>query len=289
MLFNIIRNALLLFILVSCALPTFASSVFKISKGDRTVYIGGTMHVLSQTDYPLPKGYKTAYQDAQTLVFETDMAALTSLEFQQQMLSKLTYLDGTTLEDVLSLDTLNLLKMHLKSRSVPYESVKTMKPGFAGITLSVIELSAIGLNAQGVDAYYHMMAMGDGKAIDWLETPMEQISFLAQLGEENSDEYIKYTLDEIDTMPNTVNALKGAWKAGDMQELERVGVTTWAKDYPDIYNLILANRNEKWMERLVPMFETDETEFVLVGALHLVGEHGLIPQFKQLGYTIQQM
>jgi uncharacterized protein YbaP (TraB family) len=37
------------------------------------------------------------------------------------------------------------------------------------------------------------------------------------------------------------------------------------------------------------MFDTVETEFVLVGVAHLVGEHGLISMLQSKGYEIVQL
>ena len=52
------------------------SSVWKISKGDASVYLGGTCHILRKSDYPLPKEFEQAYAEADSLVFEIDPASL---------------------------------------------------------------------------------------------------------------------------------------------------------------------------------------------------------------------
>jgi uncharacterized protein YbaP (TraB family) len=43
------------------------------------------------------------------------------------------------------------------------------------------------------------------------------------------------------------------------------------------------------MPKIEAMFDTVETEFVLVGVAHLVGEHGLISMLQSKGYEIVQL
>ena len=52
---------------------------------------------------------------------------------------------------------------------------------------------------------------------------------------------------------------------------------------------LLVQRNNAWMQIIEPMFRDDDTEFVLVGAAHLVGEDGLLSQLQAKGYTITQL
>jgi uncharacterized protein YbaP (TraB family) len=58
---------------------------------------------------------------------------------------------------------------------------------------------------------------------------------------------------------------------------------------PDLYESLLVNRNNNWMPKIEAMFDTDETEFVLVGVAHLVGEHGLTAMLQSKGYEIVQL
>jgi len=57
----------------------------------------------------------------------------------------------------------------------------------------------------------------------------------------------------------------------------------------DIYDLLLTSRNNNWMPVLTDLMTTPETEFVLVGAMHIPGDTGLITQLKAKGYSVEQM
>ena len=66
-------NFFILCLFVAVSHVANASSVWKVTKGDNTIYVAGTMHLLSPDDYPLPASYEEAYKASDTLVFETDV------------------------------------------------------------------------------------------------------------------------------------------------------------------------------------------------------------------------
>ena len=70
-------KAFIFFILISFSAATVeaGSPVWKVSKGSNYLYVGGTVHILSETDYPLPYAFELAYQR---------LAALVGAEFLQE-------------------------------------------------------------------------------------------------------------------------------------------------------------------------------------------------------------
>ena len=65
---------------VVCTVSSADTSVFKVSKDDEHLFIGGTIHMLAESDFPLPEEFDQAYQNAELIVFETDIAAMGSPE-----------------------------------------------------------------------------------------------------------------------------------------------------------------------------------------------------------------
>jgi uncharacterized protein YbaP (TraB family) len=47
------------------------TSVWKISNENNVLYIGGTVHILRASDYPLPEAFNTAFEKSEIMVFET--------------------------------------------------------------------------------------------------------------------------------------------------------------------------------------------------------------------------
>ena len=74
-----IKNTIFV-LLLSCIIfniPAFAKSpVWRISKDRNHVFIGGTIHVLSKSDFPLPEAFDSAFNNSNLLVLEADVQKL---------------------------------------------------------------------------------------------------------------------------------------------------------------------------------------------------------------------
>lgn len=274
---------------ILCCVLSFnslAASVWEVTKNGNTVYLGGTLHILSPGDYPLPTAYDKAYKNADTVVFETDLAALNSPEFTQKTMALMMYTDGRTIKDDLSLETYQQLSDFLASRGLSIQQVSVMKPSMLGITLSMLEMQRQGLTSQGVDNFFFELASKDDKHIDWFETPEEQLTILANLGQGEEDAYIRYTLEELKTMPDLLGPLKKYWRNGDMTGLYEFSMAEFKADYPDVYADVLTTRNKAWLPKIERFLTTPDTELVLVGTMHMAGEEGVLSMLKAKGYKV---
>ncbi|MBQ4831409.1 TraB/GumN family protein [Alteromonas sp. MMG017] len=274
---------------VGLTTPAFSASVFKVSNGENTLYIGGTLHLLSESDYPLPNAYDTAYQQSETLVFETDLDALETQEFAQSMMKKLTYTQGNSLADDLSEKTIANLSAHMEARGLSLSNFMMYKPAFLSITLSMIELQIMGLTSEGVDKHFFNRGKNDNKTILWLESPEQQLSFIQKMGNGDEDAFIQYTLEDVETLPQVLPKMKSSWKAGDIDKMYEESMADFKSEYPDIFDTLLSSRNKSWMQFLVEALATKSTEFVLVGALHLPGELGVLNMLEQQGFSVEKV
>ena len=287
-------NSLILLLLVFCC-GTFSNvaakaPVWKVSKGQEHLYLGGTIHVLSKSDYPLPESFDKAFDNSQQLVFEIDIAQMSDPMFAEQFKAVLTYQDEQTLKGALSDDTYQMLQSYLEQRSLAIELFAKTKPVGVSLSLLVIEMQRLSLSsAQGVDQFYHQQAIKHAKQITALETVQEQMSFISQMGLGNEDALIESTLQDLDGLEQSWPSMSSAWRSGDTNKLDALLVEEMQQDFPEIYRLLLQQRNNSWMEKIIPMFATKEVEFILVGALHMVGDHGLLEQLAALGYTVEQL
>lgn len=266
-----------------------AASVWKVSSDKHTLYVGGTIHILSPQDYPLPNEYDVAYEAADTVVFETDMQAVNSIDFQQKMMAQLVYSDGTTLDKVLKPATYATLKQHMADRNVPIEAMAQLKPSLIAVTLSMMELQALGFTSEGVDQFYANKSKVDGKPQAWFETPEEQITFLVNLGKEDESGMIDYAIRDIKKLPETISALRASWRSGDMQAMADVSIDDFKADYPQIYQDLLVNRNNNWLPKIDAMLHDQGVEFILVGGLHLAGPDSVLAKLAAKGYKIEKL
>ncbi len=276
-------------LLAAATFQTQAASVWKITSGTHTLYIGGTIHLLTPQDYPLPKAYEQAYQAANKVVFETNMDTLNQPQFKRQMQSELSYHDGTTIDQVLSPATLQSLQDYLNTRHVPLSAIQNLKPSALAISLSMIELKHLGFTSEGVDQFYAQKAQQDHKPKGWLEEPEAQLALLSDLNDQDNDAVVNYTLDEIKDMANTMTKLRNSWRKGDIEAMAAIELNDFKKDYPEIYHSLLVKRNNLWVPQIKAMLENDTTEFVMVGAMHLAGPDSVLEKLKLSGYQVTRL
>ena len=265
------------------------TSVWSVRSGDNVIYLGGTVHLLRPGDYPLPDEFEEAYQASSELYFETDIAAMGDLSVQAQMLQQLTYSDERSLRTVLSDEAYTALSAYTQTAGLPIVMLEKFKPGLLISTLQILVFQSMGFTPQGVDAFFHTRAVADGKAEGQLETVQEQIGFIAAMGEGNESEFILLSLKDLTETGNVIDGMIGAWRSGDAQGLSELFVEDMKVEAPALYDTLLLERNLKWIPQINRMLQDADTEFVLVGAAHIVGENGLLDLLSQEGYEINQL
>lgn len=264
------------------------TSLWRVSNGANEIYIGGTIHLLGRSDYPLPEEFDRAFREADKLILEADLSALSRPEVQMEMLRRLQYSDGTTLRDVLDAETYAELGRFCSNSGIPIESLLNLKPPMVAISLMMIELQRLGLAEAGVDHFFDAKARAEGKAIDALETLETQLTVLENMGQGKENELISSTLKDVQMLPEIMGDLKNAWFTGDLDTLEEVGIAPMRADFPELYRAMLVDRNNVWLTKITEMLATPERELVLVGALHLAGREGIVAQLRERGYTVER-
>ncbi|PCJ28198.1 MAG: TraB/GumN family protein [SAR86 cluster bacterium] len=265
------------------------TSVWSVLSGNNTVYLGGTVHLLRPSDYPLPEEYEQAYQASSDIYFETDISAMSKLSVQTQMLQQLTYSDDRTLKSVLNEEAYTAIAEYAAGLGMPLMMLEKFKPGLLVSTFQVLEFQRMGFTPLGVDSHYNTKAINDGKPIGQLETVEEQIGFLAAMGEGNESEFILLSLRDIDQTEQLIEEMIQAWRTGNNQKLSEMFVEEMKEEAPELYDSLLLQRNLKWIPQIEQMLKDEDTEFVLVGAAHIVGENGLLELLSSKGYQIKQL
>ena len=261
--------------------------VWKVSKGDHELYIGGTIHILQEQDYPLPVEFERAYAEADKLVFEVDIAQASSLAFQQQLMQAALYDDGSTLASHLRPSTLQQLTAFARARGIEPESLLPFKVGMLVVILTVNELNLHGIQGEGVDQYFSLRASQDQKPAAALESVAQQIEFLSAMGEGEEDQLVLQTIEELEDLGEEFFTLKSAWREGDTQALVEIGLEDF-QAFPGAYQSILVNRNRAWLPNIEAMLEDSSVEYVLVGVLHLVGEDSVLAMLEAKGYRVER-
>ena len=278
-------TSLLVFISISASAET---SLYEITKGDQKIYLGGTIHVLRTSDYPLPPEFEQAYENAKILVLETDMKKASSPEFGQQMAQAFRYSDGKNLSQDLQPKLWQELQAFADERQFPLGQISTYKAMFVSLTLSVAEMQRKGFGVgQGVDSYFYQKAILSSKATQELETTDEVLVQLQSLADMDANLVIKGTLRDLHKMDSVLEKALVYWRAGDLDKLDKEMAADMRKETPEVYQQLLVARNQAWLPKIEQMFSSPEVELVLVGSLHLSSKDGLLAQLKKRGYKIK--
>ena len=291
--FKVLRFALAMrFTLLLCLLlPCLAwpeTSLWRVSKDNQAVLIGGTMHLLGKSDYPLPDEFEQAFREIDTLVLETDLEALAKPNAQAQLRQSLIFTDGSNLKNALKPKTYKELTRYCKASGLAINTLLAMKPALVVLTLTMVELKRLGLADAGVDQFFLDKAKAQGKKITGLESAEIQIQTLANMGKGQEDELVLSTIKDLKKTPEFMAEMKNAWRIGDLAVLEAIGIKKMNAEFPDLNQGLLTTRNNAWLPKIKAMLGTPDKELILVGALHLAGSEGVLAQLKKQAYVVEQ-
>jgi len=264
------------------------SSVWKVESDKNFMFIGGTVHALRETDYPLPKAYDFAFDQSDVIVLEADVNKLQDPAFGVKLREQGMYADSTTLQSVLSKETYSLLEKELAKHNIPVVGVNKMKPSMVGILLSGLVMQAEGMSVEGVDQHFYEKAVKAEKSLDFLESVESQMDILFSMGEGKEDDFIRYTLENMSETDEDLDKVLKDWRSGRLDNTEEL-LDEMRKEFPGLTADLLDERNNEWMSSLSKYLTTKEIEFVMFGNMHLAGDTGIIAQLKKEGYKITQV
>lgn len=273
-------------IVARAAARTFA---WKATGKGGTVYLVGSVHLLSQDFYPLHPALEAAYKDSNLLVEEVDLGEIGEPEQQFSLLSRGMLPSSQSLDTVLTPGTLALLDKRLGDLGALAEPLKRFKPWMAALTIESLEWLKAGFDPNfGLDKHFYDRAKSDGKAVEGFETADFQISLFDQMSMSEQDRLLASTLKDVDTEQANMSKLVGAWRNGDAPTVEQI-VLSDLKNESALYQRVLVGRNKTWMPKIEALFARNGRALIVVGAAHLVGPDGLLSMLRAKGYTIEQL
>jgi uncharacterized protein len=272
--------------------------LWKVSDADNALYLLGSFHLLKPGDYPLSPDVQAALDDAEEVVFELSPEELASPALGLQMAQAAARTDGSTLDSQIGPELADKLSRwardnaaHLRRTGLSPEVLQLFKPWFAGLMVSVVELTKQGLDpALGLDRHFMARAAEAGKATAALETGAEQVAVFAGMHEREQLQMLAEALDQAAAGPAEIERMHRQWREGDAQGLWNGLALQLKRDYPQLYRRINVDRNDAWMPQLVERLEArDGDALVVVGALHLLGDDGVVEKLRARGYRVERI
>jgi uncharacterized protein YbaP (TraB family) len=290
------RHFALALAFVLAAVPALAQSpagensgttfMWKVERGQTTLYLLGSVHALKEDAYPLPQAIEAAFAEVEVAVFEIDLQDLTKAAIK--MMSAGSLENGRTLEEVVGPETWLEFETHVGGLGFNASLYQGMKPWMAALTLAAFELTKHGyLTAAGLDTYFSQRADEAGKERLALETAAFQVSLFADLSPEHSLAFLRYTLEDLDAMIPEMDRLYRDWRVGKVEAVEEALLEGF-EEFPDLFKKMVSDRNHAWMTQIEKLLAGDRNAMVVVGSAHLVGNEGVVNLLREKGYTVEQ-
>lgn len=281
------RQPLALALSLLLATPALAdTTLFEVTKGDQRLLVGGTIHLLHPDEYPLPEAFDRAYDEADALYLEADLEALNNPAFGQRLAQTMLYPQGTFLYDELSPEVWEQLKQYSEDNFFPLNQFAGFDPAFVSIVMTVMAAQQKGITS-GVDEHFFQRAKTDGKPMGALESEEQIFEYMGAMTGLDGDAIIEATLHDLERFDELMDSTVEAWKTGNLERIDRDLGAPMREEAPELYQTLLVERNQLWMETIEPLLDNGQTELILVGSLHLVGEQNLLNLLEAQGYEVE--
>jgi uncharacterized protein YbaP (TraB family) len=273
--------------------------LWKVSDADNALYLLGSFHLLRPEDYPLSADVDRAFADAEALVLELSPEEMASPQLGMAMQRAGRREDGRTLRE--DLDPALAAKLDawveanagiLRAIGMTPDSLQQSEPWYVGLHITLIEMQKLGLDPQlGLDMHMTERARDAGMPASGLELGSEQIAIFDGMSREEQRQFLAESLGEAADAKTEIEALHDAWRRGDDAAMWRDMAVEMRREYPELYRRVNVDRNDAWVPKLQRMLdeETQRDTLVVVGALHLIGEDGVVEKLRAKGYRVERI
>jgi len=152
----------------------------------------------------------------------------------------------------------------------------------------VLYLKSTGSKKQptAVDDLFQKQARAAKKKVIGLETLETQMNILFNnISLERQAEILLFEVRDKEQMLTELKQLNDVYISGDLEKMKELDVDDESMR-PEERKMLVDDRNLNWIKQLPALFK-EQSCFVAVGCLHLVGDNGLINQLRLNGYTVE--
>ncbi|MEM7083555.1 MAG: TraB/GumN family protein [Pseudomonadota bacterium] len=260
-----------------------------IESAQNRTYLLGSIHVLRDEDYPLPHAFQKAYDDAEHLVMELDFSSFDAMTVMATTRQLAMLPENQTLRDAMGDKNYALAEQKARAINVDLTQFDRVEPWYAALTITQVQLGKLGFKAEnGVEFYFERQAKDDDKTGSGLETFEQQLGILDALPIDAQNQFLLEALVPSDELIAEGDRMIDAWKTGQADKLFDLFEED-LKNNPALREALLVKRNREWLPKIMALTERDDNVLVIVGALHLVGDDGVIAMLREQGLTVRQL
>lgn len=265
--------------------------MWKATNGTNVVYLLGSIHIGSKKMYPLAKPIEDAYSASKTLVVEVNLNKVNPMDSMGYVTEVGMYKGDDNLWKHIKPATTDRVKEFCQTYGMAPTMLGMFKPWLVSVELEVLPLQKAGMDLNlGIDKYFLDRAAkpNSGKTVEQIEDAQFQLKLLSALPEDESDEYLTYSMGESKSQVQEEPKLESLWLNGNADEMDKV-----TSQLPDrlkpFMRKLLQDRNPHMADVAEKFLKSGEKCFFVVGTAHLVGQEGVIALLKKRGYSVFQV
>ena len=261
--------------------------IWVVSDADSEITLYPTIHILPPETEWKSEELTRRLAEAEEVWFEI-LPGSEADPALQQMSMQLGMAQGYSVSANLTEDEVAKLEKALTPMQIPIAIGDQMRPWLLYSLVTVGALVEAGFDpAEGVEK--HLTEMTAGKKYRALETAEGQLKMLASMPEEAQLDLLRESLNNMEEGIEEINELVADWSVGDVGDLEDDLVDEMKKEAPEAYEILFTTRNKNWVDQIEKEMEGSGTDFIAVGAGHLVGDEGVPALLKARGYTVKRL
>lgn len=275
----------LLWVAVSAGAIAAKGVVYRVSAEQApTSYLVGTMHSEDPRLAIVVERLVPLIEQVDTVAIEIipDALALVAV-------GAATLLPGDRrLQDIIGDERFLAAVVVAEQRGIPAPALQRLKPWAVALLIGTPATHS----GRFLDMEIYLQALERERKTVGIETVAEQIAVFDQLGLQQQLLILDDAVANAGSMPQQLEQLTALYLEGDLDGLAGLatgqyrampgGVGEWFE------RVLIHDRNRRMLERLQPTLASGSV-LIAVGALHLVGETGLIAGLRRLGYRVEAL
>jgi uncharacterized protein YbaP (TraB family) len=260
--------------------------VWRVTNLAAPFYLIGSIHTLTEKDYPLPPIYDAALTNSRRVIFEYNPRQREALSRKFREAAR--YPEGKDIESEISPVTFALLKKNAWRSQVRFEVLRHYRPWAIALRLLAGQGPLGPSSPRSMDAYLSREAQRSGKEVGGLETVDEHVAFWREMVESDGENLLLYALRHDKAVAALLDKTRKAWKRGDIAALAATN-TRLHRASPGLAQKLLDRRNASWVMRIEAEMKSGKPTAIVAGAGHFLGPEGVLELLRERGYRIERL
>jgi uncharacterized protein len=268
--------------LVSASGSAATCCLWRVTNTKAPFYLLGSIHVMRDTDYPLPGAIEQAIRQSQSFYFEYDPKRTDDFHRKMEAASRLPR--GSEIKDKVHEKTWSYLRTTARGGNFDWVHLKAWAIARSVLDYPVHEPFS---SAFGLDNYVLEKAAARGRPTRGLESVNDHVAVFAGMSDIESEAYLLEAIVYADHRDAEVREAIAAWKVGNIDRL-RINDPV-VREAPGLNARFIESRNARWIPVIENAMKSNTPTMIVAGAAHFSGPGSVIALLRVRGYQIEQL